>query len=276
MEKRKFFTAKYDLIFKNALCTENNKDLLCWFLEKTLQVKIKRITLKVPELSKKSIFIKNKTLDVLVETEEEIINLEINSGIYASLPRRNMAYLCSKYATDSQIGDSYLKMKNYIQLNFTWGLKKEYPKKAVYELEDEKTKRKFVDNFHIIEFNMDKLIEEWYNNADEVAEYKHIIMLGLEQEELEKISIGDQMMERFKNNVEELNKDEDVFVFLTEDEMEKKLENTLIDEAKMKGREVGKKEQNKEIALSMMQDGMSTDKISKYTGLSKKQIENLK
>lgn len=101
MEKRKFFTAKYDLIFKNALCTENNKDLLCWFLEKTLQVKIKRITLKVPELSKKSIFIKNKTLDVLVETEEEIINLEINSGIYASLPRRNMAYLCSKYATDS-------------------------------------------------------------------------------------------------------------------------------------------------------------------------------
>ena len=36
---KKYFTAKYDLIFQQALCLEKDKDLLTWFLEKIFNQK---------------------------------------------------------------------------------------------------------------------------------------------------------------------------------------------------------------------------------------------
>ncbi len=39
-EKKKYYTAMNELVFKNALCTESNKFLLKWLLEKILDKKI--------------------------------------------------------------------------------------------------------------------------------------------------------------------------------------------------------------------------------------------
>ena len=50
-------------------------------------------------------------------------------------------------------------------------------------------------------------------------------MLGLEGKGLEEISKGDEMMEKFKENVEKLNEDEELEFLLTEEEDYEKLKN---------------------------------------------------
>jgi predicted transposase/invertase (TIGR01784 family) len=46
-------------------------------------------------------------------------------------------------------------------------------------------------------------------------------------------------------------------------------------EGKIEGKVEGKIERTNELAKSMKADGMSYDKISKYTGLSEEEIEKL-
>ena len=286
--KKKFYTARYDVIFKNALCTEENKDLLKWFLEKILDIEIENLILKVHEQRKKKYHFKNKTLDVLVATKKEMINIELNSGFYSSLPVRNMAYICSSYANELDRGEDYRKMRNHIQINFTWNLKENYPLKAVYELTDKKHDIKYVNNFKVIEYNMEKLIKMWYNGNQEVLKYKEVIMLGLEGKGLEEISKGDKMMEKFKENVEKLNEDEELEFLLTEEEDYEKLKNTLLGEARDQGLAEGlaegealgleKGEKNKaiEIAKNLLDLNISISDIIKATGLTEEEILALK
>ena len=50
---------------------------------------------------------------------------------------------------------------------------------------------------------------------------------------------------------------------------------TLAHKFKDEGKEEGKLEQAKSIALSMLQDGMCCSAIAKYTGLSKEEVKIL-
>ena len=48
---------------------------------------------------------------------------------------------------------------------------------------------KYIDNFEMIEFNMDKIMNYWYNSdRKKVNEYKHLIMLDLDEKDLAKLA----------------------------------------------------------------------------------------
>ena len=66
---QKYFKAKNDAMFKAIFCNENNRDLLTRLLEDILDTKVTIKKVSVPELIKKNIYVKGKTLDVLVETD---------------------------------------------------------------------------------------------------------------------------------------------------------------------------------------------------------------
>ena len=135
---------------------------------------------------------------------------------------------------------------------------------------------------------MEKLIKMWYNGNQEVLKYKEVIMLGLEGKGLEEISKGDEMMEKFKENVEKLNEDEELEFLLTEEEDYEKLKNTLLGEARDQGLAKGlaegealgfeKGEKNKaiEIAKNLLDLNININDIVKATGLSKEEVLALK
>ena len=49
-----------------------------------------------------------------------------------------------------KVGEAYKNMKNFIQINFTKDLPKDYPLVEEYYLIDKKTEIKYVGNFKII------------------------------------------------------------------------------------------------------------------------------
>ena len=275
--KDKFFTAKNDNVFKAIFCNENNTFLLKTLIERCLKIQIEIIEIHAPEKIKENIYAKGQILDVLVKVDNRLINIEVNSGFYDGVHRRNFGYAGSKYNEEVKIGENYLDMNEVIQINFTWGLPQKYSILGEYLLVDKKTGIKFVDNFSIFEYNMDKIRELWYSGD---KEYEFLAILDFNKEELKKIGKGDKYMSEFKKKIESLNDNREYKEFLTAEEDMKKTNNTFKEIGRREGLEDGKvlgiEESKVEIAKKLLSKNMDIKEIAEVTGLSIEKIRDLK
>ena len=281
---QKYFKAKNDAMFKAIFCNENNRDLLTRLLEDILGTKVTIKKVSVPELIKKNIYVKGKTLDVLVKTDSEEINIEVNSYSNKVLRRRNASYIFSRYANNVEVGSSYLKMPKFIQVNLTSETDSGIPDVAKYTLLDPNTCELYIDNLIIYEFNLPKIKETCYNKNNK---HKFIALLDANKEELTKLSNGDKLMEKFKSEVDKLNSDDKFVKFLSDEKETELLINTYRDEGYDKGLEKGIEqgveqgieqgtlEEKQKIAREMLKDNIDINTICKYTKLGKKEIEAL-
>ena len=275
--KKKFYTAKYDSVFKAIFCNPKNKHILKWFIEQCLKKEIKIIKINYPELIKDNVYDKSKTLDLLIEADGKVIDIEINNGYYRSLHIRNAGYLFDLYAKRVKAGDSYNKMHDIMQLGFTSLLPRNYPLLGTYYFIDPNTKIKFVNNIVCFEYNIDKIKKLCYTGD---KEFKHIAMLDSNAKELDKLCVGDKIMEEFKDEVIRLNNDKEFVRFISAEEDAEKVQNTLIEDAEEKGKAIGIKEgktlgieeANKNNAVKMLKEGLDINLISKITGLTEEEI----
>ena len=259
----KYYNGMFDGVFKNTLCTEDNNILLRWLLECCLEIKIDTLILKDKELSKNNTHTKGKVVDLYVQTNTELINVEINNHPHSYNNERNLAYLANLYSRSVDISEDYNKVRKCIQLNLTSGkkgidLKSEYVLLKRNDLKEEV----FSENFKIYEINVDLLKEAYYNNDVEIVnKYKPVIMLTLNREELEEFSLGDERIMEYKKRVEDLNSDPEFMVFMSREEDQRKTENTLRNIVNEQSQEL--KEQSQRIEKQ-------TQKLETQT----KQIEN--
>ena len=143
-----------------------------------------------------------------------------------------------------------------------------------YFIQD-KTGKKYAQNFQIIEWNMDKLMEFWYDkNEEKIEEYKHLIMLDLSKEELKELAKRDREVEKYMKEVEKINQDPRFREYMTKEEDQKKIYNTQMSKAFNEGVSIGEKENSIEIARKLL-NKLPIDEIAKATGLSEKEIKNL-
>ena len=284
MEK-KFYTAKYDAVFKAIFCSPKNKDLLQTLLERCLNTKVSIISIMAPEILKKNVYVKNKTLDVLVKAKGYLINVEINSEYYRALIYRNSGYIYEKYAELAKVGDNYSHMPKVIQINFTCGLPENHPAKCCYVRYDPKEKIEYKDNLTIYEYNVDKIKKMCYNGD---TKYDYIAALDYNKEEINKYCKEDKYMDKFKKEVDKLNADIEFTEFLSAEEDAQKVHNTLIIEAKeqgyiagelygeKKGEKKGAMEKAAIIAKNLLDLNINISDIEAATGLNKKEIIALK
>ena len=98
------------------------------------------------------------------------------------------------------------------------------------------------------------------------------------EEEMDKISESDKLMEELNDKIKKINQDSEVLDVIIENEeeiiaysmYEKGVQNGI-----SQGISQGKKEKQLEMARNMLKDGLDIETISKYTGLSKEEIENI-
>ena len=286
---KKFFKGTNDNMFKAIFTSKKNRELLKEFIKRSLKegstINLDGLIILSSEIAKTNINVKGKTLDILAETKDNILNIELNNSYYPSLHNRNAAYIFSKYSKEVKVSKSYRKMKTFIQINFTKGLSNNLPSLEIYTLKGEKTNKKYIDNLIILEFNIDKIKDECYNGD---REFNFVAALDLEGKELDKICKGDEYMELFEKEVKRLNKDQKFTEFMSAEEEAKKLTNTLIEEAKDLGVEEGKtlgieegktlgtEETTLKIAKNLLNQNVPLDDISKATGLSIAEIKALK
>ena len=158
-KEEKFYTAKYDRAFKEVFLKEENEELLLSVLKETLNTEVAVIKQRNIELNSGNIFIRRKYFDILLETDQGLVGIEINSSVEDYLHPRNLAFQCDNYAHYTLVGKDYTEKVKIIQINLTYNMKDDELVRIYYIQDD--TGKKYVQNFRIIEWNMDKLMEFW-------------------------------------------------------------------------------------------------------------------
>ena len=273
--KDKFYTAKYDRVFKAIFCDEDNKELLREFLSRTLKRKVEIIEFLRNELKVTSTMDKVKVVDVLVKVDDEYLHIELNSNSDRYLHSRNFIYFTNIYSRKIVRNEMYDYKTKFLHIDLTYGMSKKIDDVSYYYLMD-KNSRKYIENIEIIEFNMDKIMNYWYNlDNKKVNEYKQLIMLDLDKTNLKKISKGDDFVEEFEKKVTNLNEQETFKSAMTYEENQKLIQNTEKRIAYEEGTNQGMEQAKLEIAKNMLNLNLSIESISKVTGLDIDTINEL-
>ena len=277
-----FYTCKNDRAFKEVFLNPNNSDLLKALLEFILKIKIDELEIKKTELLSGNVNIKDKRVDAIVHTGNKKIEIEINSQNKDYLHTRSTAYICNIYQSNANVGDTYNEDTDIIQVNLTWGLGRNNDEMKIYKIMNEKGEL-YVKNFIIYEINMDYYDKIWYSkNEEEIKKNQYMIMLDLDKKELENMP-KDKIVDKYITNVTIVNDDPEFQKYMSEEEDKRKIQNSLLSEAKETGYTSGindgiSKGENKksiEIAKNLLSMNMSLEDISKATGLLIEEINKL-
>ena len=257
---------------------EKNKDLLIYLLEGILKVKIKEVEYLNLEQNVDNIYVKRKHFDLNLKTDIGRIQVEVNASDLGYVRPRNMSYLCGIYSHHVLKGQNYNQNTKIIQINFSYQLK-DSEALRVYYVQD-KTLKKYVENFIIYEINMEKYMNFWYTgDVQEIERNKEIIMLDLSLEELKTLSKKDRMVAKYMEEIKRVNEDPDFYEFISAEEDNRKIENSIREEMIEKGLkeglergleqglEQGKEEANKQVVVAMLKDNVKLSDITKYTGV---------
>ena len=277
-----FYTCRNDRAFKEVFLNPNNSDLLKALLEFILKIKIDKLEIKKTELLSGNVNIKDKRVDAIVHTGNKKIEIEINSQNKDYLHTRSTAYICNIYQSNASVGDIYNEDTDIIQVNLTWGLGRNNDEMKIYNIMNEKGER-YVKNFIIYEINMDYYDKIWYSkNEEEIKKNQYMIMLDLDKKELKNMP-KDKIVDKYITNVTIVNDDPEFQKYMSEEEDKRKIQNSLLSEAKENGYtsgindgiSKGKNKKTIEIAKNMLKKNMSIEDISDITGLSIEEINKL-
>ena len=277
-----FYTCRNDRAFKEVFLNPNNSDLLKALLEFILKIKIDKLEIKKTELLSGNVNIKDKRVDAIVHTGNKKIEIEINSQNKDYLHTRSTAYICNIYQSNASVGDTYNEDTDIIQVNLTWGLGRNNDEMKIYKIMNEKGEL-YVKNFIIYEINMDYYDKIWYSkNEEEIKKNQYMIMLDLDKKELKNMP-KDKIVDKYIANVTIVNDDPEFQKYMSEEEDKKKIQNSLISEAKNEGISEGIKqgisqgisEEKNNVAKNLLSMNMPIEDISKATGLSIEEISKI-
>ena len=286
MNSDKFYTCKSDRAFKEVFLKKNDSEPLQALLELILEIKIDYLEIKKTELLSGNVNIKDKRVDAVVYAGNKKIDIEINSQDKDYVKPRNTAYICNMYQSHTLVGELYDEKTDIVLVNLTWGLGSKESKKTKYMIMSEDGKQ-YVKNFIIYEINMDYFDKLWYSkNEEEIKKNMYLIMLNLDKKELEAMPKDkrDKIVDKYITNVTIVNDNPEFQKYMSEEEDKRKIQNSLISEAKNEGYTSGVNdgisqgisEEKVNIAKNMLKKNMSMEDISDITGLSIEEIKNIK
>lgn len=277
-----------DIVFKRVFSKEGNEDILKALLEAILEIPIRDVVVKNPELPRNLYESKAGILDVKVEIDKNIIcNIEMQVKDLKNMDKRSTYYMSKILSDELKKNEKYTEVKNTIVINL---LNFEFYKRNSYHsiahMKFEKTKE-------------NAFIDLGYQNEDEIATQDlemHFIEIPkfvkknpeantkLEQW-LWLIAGREEKLEMAKKENKEIKKAMDIIDEMSMDEKEWELYqsrkmaimdyNTGIYEAKEEGLKEGERKSKIEIAKELLKLGMNIEDIQKATKLTIEEIKKL-
>ena len=271
LRKKEVIPGTFDAVFKAVLTEE--KEVLAEIIELVIGIPkeevIKNGVIINSEYVRENISETDKKSDLLISIGDNVINLEMDRRYYSGSNKKNNKYI-------HKIVNHY-NPKNTVQICFT-------SYKEGEELKGEKKSiRKYmfqdsdgnVEDYGLEKYKIDlEYIENKYYNNDELTRREKIFLMfkGSNREKLKEISKGDKIMDKIYKRLDKLSEDKALSLLYDEKEREEEKKQAEIEYAEEHGLNKGIKQTAKNL-LSM---NMSLEDISKATGLSIEEINNLK
>ena len=289
--KHKIIPMTNDRMFKAVLTSKEARDYLADIISEITGLpkeNLKRdMTFKSPEHPVSGISESKKISDLVVEVKDGVINLEMNETYYKKLVDRNFEYIVK--LKSNLVGESYNEIKKVIQINFD-NFNKYNDERIVikFEMMDETGLKEGVslESYHVI---LPNVKEKYYNEREKDELVRKLVILVEERdEELQKLIDTNMELRPVGKKMVEISRDEELNGIYDREEHERRVRNSLIEDAledgwnrgKKEGIEAGKKEGKeqgiKEVAKNLIKQGIDEAIISESTGLTKEEITKLK
>ena len=292
MTLNKFLDPKNDFLFRRLFGEERHKDLLIYFINSVLHLEGRHAvqdvtylkTIQDPDVAAK----KQSIVDVLCKDENGVqFIIEMQVARTAGFEKRAQYYASKAYIHQMNVGDIYKDLKEviFIALSDFIMFPKKLDWKSSHVTLDKKTYEQDLKDFSFTFIELPK-----FNKAIEHLE-------TVEEKWVYFFKHGhtstDEELERFIGSDVILKKALDVTTqySMTEEEwntyqqsLKHELDNKAAEQLKLmeaeekgieKGIEKGKADGMKAVAISMIKEGDSLEKISRITGLSEGEISAL-
>ncbi len=281
-----------DIVFKSIFARPGNEDILKALLEAILDIDIKTITVKNPEISKNIYDNKMGVLDIKAEINNNtIIDIEMQVENEKNIDSRSMFYTSSLLTESIKKGEDYKNIKRVIGinlLNYNYYKRNSYHNIAHMIFESTK-KEKYVYmgykeedriatkdiELHFIELpkfikknsEAETKIEQWLwliiGREDKIKMGKNISKeIEKAMKQVKELSMNSQEWERY------ISRQKAIYAY-----------NTGIrqaeDDGMQKGIKKGEKINSKKIAQKLLDKGLKLEEIVEITGLNKKEIEKI-
>ena len=278
----KFYTSRYDRLFKKIFFKEEDHDLLEELIKEITNLVICVEKIVNCELPITDIFEKEKRVDGIIDTTKERIHIEINSDTKDYYRMRNFLYFVAIMLEDIKRGKNYNPKKKYIHISLDFSDKNYLQNITKYRCYDVINKVATVKNITLYYVNVSKIKRICKEKKDLQKEYALLYALDLGKEELMQFAerTDNKMVKKYKDEITKLNDDTIVIKSLTYEEDREMLMNAIKEDYLEEGRELGVKEgQNQtklETAKKLLEMNMSLDDIVNVTGLNKKNVIEIK
>ena len=279
-----------DSMFKTMINNESRMEYICYLIsalfDEDYNEVLNNTTFIKTELDKVKKEESKKTVDLLCKIKGKIINVEVNNNTSKSLLERNLAYMFSLYHGDMKEGSKY-RFNNTIQVNinnFRFSGKKDVLEEC-YITNIRKLPKDINDfdiysnKIRIINIYLPNINKKEYNK---LKLYEKLLLIFNENDEelLNDLSEGDEIMEKYVKGSKEASEKDEVIGMYNEELHKEKLRLAEIDEFRELGHEEGLKEgtqkTKEETAKKMLQEGLDISIISRCTDLSIEEVEKLK
>lgn len=275
MQEKKWYSGKYDRSFKEVMLKEENRDLLTMLIEHILKVKIENMEVINSEKLLTNVHVKGQRLDLNLKTNIGKINVELNSTNEDYVHSKNFSYLADTYSHDVLVGHNFNSDIKYVQINLSYGLNKKIKAIRKYQMRDEEGYA-YIDNFVLYDVNMDYYSSLCYTKINEEDNDDILlIMLGLERNELLELSKIYKVVKRYMNELDRVNENPEFREYMSYEEEQKKIRNSLFEQGKREGIEQSKMK-IKEIIEKMLNNNMTIEEISEITEIPIEEITKIR
>ncbi len=271
-EETKYFTLKYDEIFKSVIVDENDFTIMNSILSDILEKEVKVKRYLNSELKTKNKNIKGNRLDIIAETiEGALINIELNINYDKNIKERNLNYYSALYTETLKKGNKNKKIKEIIQINLNFNEGQNKPLKEEYLLRNKEGKI-LVKNFRIINVNIAGYKEKWYDkNIKGDKRHIYLTMLGSNKEEIKKLAKKDAKVKEVEEKMFRFNEDGTITNLMTPEDERVLMEGII----ERNAYEDGAKDTIKKTAISMIKKNYPLKDIAEITKLSIKELKKL-
>ena len=287
-EKKKRLELTNDYVFKKIFAKPENNIELKELLEAILNIDIKKVEVKNPEISKNYEDEKLGILDIRAHINDDtIVDIEMQVANVYTIINRNISYSSRIITEQLQVGDSYKFLKKLISINILGeNLLKRNSYHSIAHMKFERTeKEKYVDmgfkeeqeeltdkiEVHYIELK--KFLKKNPGISNKLEQWLWLI-LG-EEEKVKMASKQNKKIEKVVKDLDEMSADENERLEAYKRKLAVWDYNVSIAEATERGKSEGVEEEKIEIAKKLKRKGMDTKTIIEVTGLSKEKIESL-
>jgi predicted transposase/invertase (TIGR01784 family) len=272
---------KNDFVFKRIFGSEENKDILLAFLNRTFleagEPPLTEIILMNPYTDKDSPRDKQSIFDIKARTvEDKLINVEMQLFNKYDNEKRTLYYWSKQYSSQLEEGQAYSKLRKCVTiniLNFTILPNERYH--SVFHLREDHSGITLIDDVEIHIMELSKLDDQPIPNEGGLLNW----LLFLKSEDT-------TLWEVLKVNEPQLGKAMTALEYLSQSAEARRLyemrQKALHDEASMlegareEGERRGETRKTVDIARKMLAKGMDIDEIVEFSGLTVEEIERLK